>query len=88
MKSSTAISITEAQERLKDLIEELPLGETVTVVNPEGTPLALLVSLNSTPPKPMSAEEWQRRWDILAQKIGESWQGEKSAVEVLAEMRR
>lgn len=88
MRSSTSISIDEAQNRLKELLEEMPPGERVTVVNPEGDPLALLVSLKSIPVEPLSWEEWQARWHALAEKIDKAWQGDKSAVEILSEMRR
>ncbi|MGH9846060.1 MAG: hypothetical protein ACREEM_45750 [Blastocatellia bacterium] len=33
-------------------------------------------------------EMWKDKWDALAQEIDKAWQGEKSALEELAEMRR
>jgi hypothetical protein len=31
---------------------------------------------------------WKARWDTLARQVSDAWQSEKSAVEILNEMRR
>jgi hypothetical protein len=74
---------------LKHLLEQLHLGETITLVGAEGVPLAVIVSLQ--PPAPAETEptsDWEARWDALAQKVSRAWKSEKGAVEILAEMRR
>jgi hypothetical protein len=85
---SVSVSIETAQDDLRSLLEQLELGETITLVNPEGVPEALLVSLKASPSQPQSVVDWEKRWDALARKIGEAWEGDKSAQEILTEMRR
>ena len=80
--------IENAERDLKSLLAQLRLGQTVTLVGSEGTPEALLVSLKSAPAKPQPLSDWQARWDALTHKIGLAWKSDKSAVEILAEMRR
>jgi hypothetical protein len=77
-----------AERELRSLLEQLRLGETATLVSSEGTPEALLVSLKSSAGRPQLMSDWDTRWDALAQKVSQAWKGEKSAVEILAEMRR
>ena len=38
--------------------------------------------------EPMTFEEWDARWDELAQKVSQAWKGTKSGLEILSEMRR
>jgi hypothetical protein len=83
-----SVPIENASRDLKGLVEGLPTGESVTLVSGEGTPLALLVSLKTEAPKPLPASEWMARWDRLSRKISRAWKTEKSAAEVIAEMRR
>lgn len=86
------VSLDAATEDLKELLSELPLGGTVTLADDSGKPVALLVSLQSEPTngtqKLPSRSEWIKRWDALAREIDKAWQGEKSALDELAEMRR
>ena len=82
------VCIENASRDLKGLVEGLPTGESVTLVSGEGTPLALLVSLKTEAPEALSPSEWLARWDRLSEKISQAWKTEKSAVEVIAEMRR
>jgi len=82
-----------AERNLKGLLAELSLGETVTLADEEGTPLALLVSLKSeaapTQPVPeQSISEWRAQMESLAKEVDAAWIGEKSALEELEEMRR
>lgn len=82
------VPIEAAQKDLERLLDELQLGETVTLVGSEGVPQAVLISLKATAVKPQSISDWDARWDALAQKISQAWNSDKSAVEVLTEMRR
>ncbi len=82
-----------AEQNLKRLLAQLSLGETVTLADAEGNPLALLVSLKSETAVPQSApeqsvSEWRAQMESLAKEIDAAWQGEKSVLEELAEMRR
>jgi hypothetical protein len=75
--------------QLRDLLAELPLGETITLLDPDGQPLGLLVSLKSAPgDKSQTTANWRVEWEALAQKVGAAWKSDKSALETLAEMRR
>lgn len=89
---SISVPIKTAKQNLEDLLEQLPLGETLTLIDAEGAPVATVVSLKPAPPAPIKAkitsEEWEARWEALAKKVGETWQGDKSALEILSEMRR
>ena len=85
---SITVPIETAERDLKSLLEQLQLGETVTLVGSEGVPEALLVSLKSAPAKPQALSDWEARWDALTHKVSLAWKSERSAVEVLAEMRR
>lgn len=85
---SDTILLDVAAQDLKGLLAELALGETVTLADTDGKPLALLVSLNPDLPKSAPDPDWIRKWDALAKEVDEAWQGEKSALEELAEMRR
>ncbi|MGH9939047.1 MAG: hypothetical protein ACREAM_22640 [Blastocatellia bacterium] len=85
---SDTVLLDVAAQDLKGLLAELALGETVTLADADGRPLALLVSLNPDLPKSTPDPDWIRKWDALAKEIDEAWQGEKSALEELAEMRR
>jgi hypothetical protein len=73
---------------LRRLLEELDAGDMVTLLGAEGMPQALLVSLRSAPREAALESCWEARWDPLAQRVSEAWQGEESAVELLSEMRR
>lgn len=85
---SITVPIETAERELRNLLEQLRLGETATLVNSEGAPEALLVSLKSSADRLPPMPDWDRRWDALAQKVSQAWRGEKSASEILAEMRR
>ncbi|MBN1812731.1 MAG: hypothetical protein JXA14_12915 [Anaerolineae bacterium] len=85
---SVSIPVETAEHDLRSLLAQLELGETITLVGPEGVPEALLVSLKAAPSQPQSLDDWEKRWDVLARKIGQAWKSDKSAQEILAEMRR
>ena len=85
---SITVPIETAERELRSLLEQLRLGETATLVSSEGAPEALLVSLKSSAGQPQPMSDWDTRWDALAQKVSQAWKSEKSATEILAEMRR
>jgi antitoxin (DNA-binding transcriptional repressor) of toxin-antitoxin stability system len=83
----TTITLDEAAQHLRDLLRELSLGDTVTLIETNGVPLAVLVGISpaaSSPP----ISDWSQRWRRLAAQIGQAWQTEQSALQILAEMRR
>jgi hypothetical protein len=77
-----------AAHDLKQLLEQLRMGETVTLVNSDGTPLAVMVSLKPAPVEAEPLSDWEARWDALARKVSQAWKSDRSAVEILTEMRR
>jgi hypothetical protein len=85
---TNTLPIETAERDLRRLLEELDLGDTVTLIGSEGAPQALLVSLRPAPREAPAQSDWEARWDALAQQVSEAWKSEKSAVELLSEMRR
>ena len=83
----TTITLSEAIHNLEELLLGLTPGDTVTLVEANGTPLAVLVRINSiVSPRPLP--DWSQRWRELAKEIGRAWKTEQSALQILAEMRR
>ena len=85
---SITLPIETAEKDLRSLLEELNLGETVTLIGAEGVPRALLVSLKPVLRETQEEADWDARWDALARQVSHAWKSEKSAVELLTEMRR
>jgi hypothetical protein len=85
---SITLPIETAEKDLRSLLEELNLGETVTLIGAEGVPRALLVSLKPVLREIQEEADWDARWDALARQVSQAWNSEKSAVELLTEMRR
>lgn len=87
MDMSTTITLEKAAPTLRELLRKLVPGETVTLVEADGKPLAVLVSVGSTVvTQPVS--DWSQRWRDLAEQIDRAWKVEKSGLQILAEMRR
>ncbi len=82
------LPVKEAKRNLEQLLEELDLGQTLTLLGSEGSPLAVVVSVKPTRPAAGPVDDWEIRWRQLAEEVGRAWQSDKSAVEVIAEMRR
>jgi|CXWL01.1.fsa_nt_gi antitoxin (DNA-binding transcriptional repressor) of toxin-antitoxin stability system len=87
MSTSTAITIEKLGSDLKGLLSRLRLGETITLVTPDGAPVAILISLKPAPALP-PAPDWLLKWETLAEEISRAWKSDKSAIETLTEMRR
>ena len=82
-----------AERDLKGLLAQLSLGDTVTLADETGRPLALLVSLKAKPNGSAvnsgeAASDWIEQMKALAKRVDAAWQGDKSGLEELAEMRR
>jgi len=86
---SLEVPIQVAKQNLDDLLEQIHLGETITLLGPQGEPEALIVSLRPTHAVRIdSTADWLEQWEDLAHEVGRAWPSDKSAVEVIAEMRR
>lgn len=84
---SVEVSVAAAKKNLEDILSKLSPGETATLIGPEGRPMAVIVQLKSAED---SAKEidWDEEWEALAREIDSAWKSRKSALEILAEMRR
>ena len=86
---SIPVPMETAKENLEGLLERLHIGETITLLGAEGAPVAVVVSLKPTPTAETPPDsDWLAQWEALAEEVGRAWQSDKSAVEVLSEMRR
>ena len=82
------ISVKALGQELRDLLDRLPAGESVTVVGADGKPVAMLYTVKPPREPGMSDEEWFAKWEELAKRVSRAWKSDKSAVEILSEMRR
>lgn len=94
---SQIVYLDTAMESLKELLESLPFGETLTIVSADGSPLGILVSLNTElgieAPQESDIdvpqeETWESRWSDFASEVERAWKDDRSAKEILSEMRR
>lgn len=90
---SEAVLLDQAAQNLRGLLARMSLGESLTLADEAGQPVALLVSLQTEAPGQAAAHEsqsqaWLTQWQEIAQAIGKDWPIGRSAAEVLAEMRR
>lgn len=84
---SVEVSVDSVKKNLEEILANLPPGDTATLIGPEGKPMAVLVPLTPTEVK-VNEVDWDREWQALAHEIDSAWKSKKSALEVLAEMRR
>jgi hypothetical protein len=85
---AATLPVEAAGPELRELLKQLPAGETVELVGSEGEQVAVVLTVQPSTDKPMSPEEWLAEVDALAQEIDKAWKSEKSAVEIISEMRR
>jgi antitoxin (DNA-binding transcriptional repressor) of toxin-antitoxin stability system len=83
----TTITLDEAAQQLRTLLRQLSLGDTVTLTEANGAPIAVLIGLSPTASSP-PVSDWSQRWRRLAAQIDRAWQTEQSALQILTEMRR
>jgi antitoxin (DNA-binding transcriptional repressor) of toxin-antitoxin stability system len=84
---SVEVSVDSAKKNLEDILAKLSPGETATLIGPEGILMAVLVPLRSSGDVAVEID-WDAEWQALAHEIDSAWKSEKSALEILAEMRR
>jgi antitoxin (DNA-binding transcriptional repressor) of toxin-antitoxin stability system len=83
----TDVPVDAAAHRFKEILEEMEPGQTIRVVAPDGGPIALVVSLRDRSDTAKASPDWDADWDALAERIDKAWRSEKSAVEIVSEMR-
>jgi prevent-host-death family protein len=81
------IGIRELKARASEVVRAVKERRARSVITQRGRPAALLVPLDALPPQPDPEEVWARL-EELGKEIARNWQSEKSAVEILSEMRR
>lgn len=78
---------------LIEILDKLIEGEPLTFVDESGKAKVKLVTVVSEQAEPLSKfqpihDEWFEDWDRMAREISKAWKVDKSAVEILSEMRR
>jgi prevent-host-death family protein len=81
------IGIRELKSRASEVVRAVKEKHTRYVITQRGKPAAIIVPLDAAPPEKSADEVWERLIKI-GEELGKSWQSEKSAVEILSEMRR
>lgn len=91
----TIVPMKELPAHLVELIHGLNAGESLTFVSELGEPEAVLVAIDSEQESLQTnqhiepiRDEWFADWDRMARAIAKDWKINKSAVDVLSEMRR
>jgi prevent-host-death family protein len=81
------IGIRELKSRASEVIRAVKDERARYIITQRGKPAAIIVPLDAAPPEKSADEVWERLLEI-GEEIGKGWQSEKSAVEILSEMRR
>ena len=81
------IGIRELKKRVSEVVRAVKEDRARYVITQRGVPAALIIPLDAEPPIDKGDEVWERLVQ-LGEEIGKGWQSEKSAVEILSEMRR
>ncbi len=81
------IGIRELKKRVSEVVRAVKEKRARYVVTQRGKPAALLIPLDAEVDRAKADEVWERL-EKLREEIGKGWQSEKSAVEILSEMRR
>ena len=81
------IGIRELKAQASEVIRSVKDNHVRYVVTQRGVPAALIIPLDAAVTKPSDDEVWERLMKIR-EELGKGWQNEKSAVEILSEMRR
>ena len=81
------IGIRELKSRASEVVRAVKEERERYVITQRGKPAALLIPLDSALPEKSADEVWDRLMKI-GEEISKGWQSEKSAVEILSEMRR
>jgi prevent-host-death family protein len=81
------IGIRELKSRASEVVRAVKEQRARYVITQRGKPAALIIPLDAAPPEKSADEVWERLLKI-GEELGKGWQSEKSAVEILSEMRR
>lgn len=81
------IGIRELKARASEVVRAVKERRARYLITQRGEPVAVLLPADAVPPQPDPDEVWARL-EALGEEIAQNWQSEKSAVEILSEMRR
>ncbi len=81
------IGIRELKSRASEVVRKVKEERARYVVTQRGKPAALIIPLDAEPPTDKGDDVWERLMR-LGEEIAKGWQSEKTAVEILSEMRR
>ena len=81
------IGIRELKTRASEVVRAVKEQRARYVITQRGKPAALIIPLDAEVKAENGDDVWERLLK-LGEEIGKGWQSEKSAVEILSEMRR
>jgi len=81
------IGIRELKARASEVVRAVKERRAHYLITQRGKPAALLLPVDAVPPQPDPDEVWARL-EALGEEIARTWQSDKSAVEILSEIRR
>ncbi|MEJ5199850.1 MAG: type II toxin-antitoxin system Phd/YefM family antitoxin [Anaerolineae bacterium] len=81
------IGIRELKARASEVVRAVKERRARYVITQRGQPAAVLLPVDAVSPRPDPDEVWARL-EAIREELGKGWQSEKSAVEILSEMRR
>jgi len=81
------IGIRELKARASELVRAVKEERARYVITQRGKPAALIIPLDAAPPEKSGDQVWDRL-EQIGTVLSKSWKGKKSAVEILAEIRR
>lgn len=82
------IGIRELKSRASEVVRAVKEERARYVITQRGKPVAVIVPMDAVPPEKDSGDEVWDRLIKIGEEISRGWQSEKSAVEILSEMRR
>ncbi len=82
------IGIRELKSRASEVVRAVKEERARYVVTQRGKPVAVIVPMDAVPPEKDSPDDAWERLLKLRDELGKGWQSEKSAGEILSEMRR
>ncbi|MBV6395282.1 MAG: hypothetical protein HFACDABA_00857 [Anaerolineales bacterium] len=86
-KTTEEIGIRELKARASDVVRAVKEQRARYIVTQRGVPVAAIIPLDALPARKTDDEVWERLLKI-GEELGKGWQSDKSAVEILSEMRR
>lgn len=86
-KKLEEIGIRELKARTSEVVRSVKERRARYVITQRGVPVAVIIPIEALQPEKSADEVWERLMQI-GEELSKNWQSEKSAVEILSEMRR